>query len=42
MALQLALSMGNSGAVVSLTFNYGRFRYESGGIYGVLTSRSFC
>jgi len=34
--------MGNSGTVVSLTFNYGRFRSESEGIYGVLTLRSFC
>ena len=26
--------MGNYSAEVSLTFNYGRFRFESGGIYG--------
>ena len=34
-SLQLVPSVENPGAVVSLTFNYGRFRFESGGIYGV-------
>ena len=41
-SLQLAPFVGNYGAVVSLTFNYGGFRSESGGIDGVLTSRPFC
>ena len=39
MSLQLASSVGNSGVVVSSMFSYGRFRSESGGIYGVPTSR---
>ena len=42
MSLQLASFVGNSSAVVSLTFNYCKFRSESGGINGVLTLRSFC
>ena len=33
MSLQLAPSVGNSGAIVSFTSNYGRFRSESRGIY---------
>ena len=40
MSLQLALSMGNSDVVVSFTSNYGRFKFESGGIYKVPMSRS--
>ena len=36
MSLQLASS------VVIFTSNHDRFKSESGGIYGVLTSRSFC
>ena len=41
MFLQLAPSMETSCVVVSLTFNYGRFRFELRGIHGVPASRSF-
>ena len=34
--------MGNFCILVSLTFNYGRFRSTPGRIYGVPTWRSFC
>ena len=39
-SLQLVPSMGSSGVIVSLMFNYGRFRSSPGIIYGVLMSRS--
>ena len=42
MSLQLVPYVGNSGAVVSLMFNYGRFKSELGGIYRVPTLISFC
>ena len=34
--------MGNPGVLVSLTFNYGRFRPKPDRIYGILTWRPFC
>ena len=42
MSLQLASSMGNSSAVVIFTSSHGKFKFESGGVYVIPTSRSFC
>ena len=42
MSLQLASSVENSGVVVIFTFNHGKFKFESGGVYVIPTSRSFC
>ena len=42
MSLQLVLFMEIASVVVSVTVNYGRFKFESGGIYRVLMLRSFC
>ena len=42
MSLQLASSVGNSGAVVIFTSNHGKFKFKSGGFYVILTLRSFC
>ena len=41
MSLQLVPSVGSSGVVVSLMFNFGRFKFKLRGIHGVPMSKSF-